>query len=147
MNQVMRVIFASIIITGIETIVKMDMNIMKVIIGKELAAVTVAVAAVAVIILEELMSLLLHRRIHQHIHQRNIVLVLLSFLAIIVSATVVTVVAVLIIEALIHQHIHRQNIVLVLLVHIIIVTPKFVTNRKVILGTKLTNVMIHLIIF
>ena len=109
MNQVMKVIFEEIIITGIETIVKTDMNIMKVIIEKEVGAVTVvvvtvAVAAVAVIILEELMSLLLHRRIHQHIHQRNIVLVLLSLLAIIVSATVVTVVAVLIIEALIHQH-------------------------------------------
>ena len=64
MNQVMRVIFQEIIIAGIEKIVKMDTNNMKVIVGKEVSAVTAVV--VVVIILEELMNLLLHRRIYQH---------------------------------------------------------------------------------
>ena len=37
MNQIIKVIFEEIMITGIETIVKMDMNSMKVIIGKEVS--------------------------------------------------------------------------------------------------------------
>lgn len=47
---------------GIETKVKIDMNIMKEIIRKEVSVMTVA--AVTVIIHEKLMNLLLHRQIH-----------------------------------------------------------------------------------
>lgn len=85
MNQMMKMIFEEIVITGIETIVKIEMNIMKVIIGKEVAAVVVIV-----IILEELMKLL----IHQHMRQRNIVLVLLPILVIITAEVVVRIAAV-----------------------------------------------------
>ena len=37
MNQIIKVIFEEIMISGIETIVKMDMNSTKVIIGKEVS--------------------------------------------------------------------------------------------------------------
>ena len=90
MNQMMKLILEERVMTGIETIVKMDMNIMKVIIGKEVAAVTLSTVVVVVIILEELMKIF----IHQHMHQQNIVLVLVPILVIIIAEVVVTIAAV-----------------------------------------------------